>query len=185
MFFIKGPGKPGQAWHQDELYIPTRDRSLCAAWIAIDDAMIDNGCLWVIPGSHKSGIIYPNKSHNDPRFDSAGQSYDFEPYKEQDAVPVQLKSGSGVFFNGYLLHRSLPNTTKNNFRRALATHYMSAESLLPWDMDGRIPPTQDNRDILMVTGKDPYHWKPLVTNLSYPYIRADSSVGTVYFNEKK
>ena len=35
MLFIKAAGKPGQAWHQDEIFIPTRDRSLCGAWIAI------------------------------------------------------------------------------------------------------------------------------------------------------
>ncbi|HEV8556570.1 MAG TPA: phytanoyl-CoA dioxygenase family protein [Actinophytocola sp.] len=38
MLFIKSAGKPGQAWHQDEAHIPTRDRSLTAVWIALDDA---------------------------------------------------------------------------------------------------------------------------------------------------
>ncbi len=46
MLFIKASGKPGQAWHQDEYYIPTRDRSLTGAWIAMDDATVENGCLW-------------------------------------------------------------------------------------------------------------------------------------------
>jgi hypothetical protein len=49
MLFIKSEGKPGQAWHQDETHIPTRDRSLAAVWIALDDATVENGCLWVIP----------------------------------------------------------------------------------------------------------------------------------------
>lgn len=174
-----------QAWHQDEYYIPTRDRSLTASWIAIDDATIENGCLWVIPGSHKTGIIYPNRPHNNPQFDAAGESYDFEPFKEEDAVPVQLKSGSAVFFNGYLLHRSLPNNSKNSFRRALANHYMSAESFLPWNWDGRLAPTEDNRDVLMVAGVDPYaKWKPVVNNLTYPYIRADSVNNATKFNER-
>src|SRR4030066_167370 len=44
MLFIKGPGKPGQEWHQDEFFIPTRDRSLCGVWIALDDATTLNGC---------------------------------------------------------------------------------------------------------------------------------------------
>ncbi|HET6292554.1 MAG TPA: phytanoyl-CoA dioxygenase family protein, partial [Kribbella sp.] len=48
MLFIKSEGKPGQAWHQDEMFIPTRDRSLTAAWIALDDATTENGCLWVL-----------------------------------------------------------------------------------------------------------------------------------------
>lgn len=45
MLFVKPPGFPGQAWHQDENFIPTRDRSLCGGWIALDDATIENGCL--------------------------------------------------------------------------------------------------------------------------------------------
>ena len=59
MLFIKSEGKPGQAWHQDEAHIPTRDRSLTAAWIALDEATVENGCLWVIPGSHRRGVLYP------------------------------------------------------------------------------------------------------------------------------
>ena len=61
MLFVKKSGKPGQAWHQDEHFIPTRDRSLTGVWIALDDATIENGCLWVIPGSHHAGAIYPVK----------------------------------------------------------------------------------------------------------------------------
>ena len=71
MLFIKAEGKPGQAWHQDEYFIPTRDRSLTAVWIALDDATIENGCLWVLPGSHRRGILYPDSEQDDPRFDCA------------------------------------------------------------------------------------------------------------------
>ena len=69
MLCIKASGKPGQALHQDEFYIPTRDRSLTGGWIAMDDATMENGCLWVIPGSHKHGIIWPQHEHDDRRFD--------------------------------------------------------------------------------------------------------------------
>src|SRR5690606_31132840 len=41
MLFIKASGKPGQAWHQDEDFIPTRDRSLTGGWIALDDATVE------------------------------------------------------------------------------------------------------------------------------------------------
>ena len=53
ILYIKSEGKPGQAWHRDECFIPTRDRSLTAVWIALDDATVENGCLWVLPGSHR------------------------------------------------------------------------------------------------------------------------------------
>ncbi len=161
MLFIKASGKPGQAWHQDEFYIPTRDRSLAGAWIAMDDATVENGCLWVIPGSHKPGILWPQHQHEDRRFDCGGEAAQF-PYKDEDAVPVEVKKGSVVFFNGYLLHRSLPNYAQGGFRRALVNHYMSAESLLPWFGKDSMPSwtaAADYRDIVMIAGKDPYAWK--------------------------
>ena len=160
MLFIKASGKPGQAWHQDEYFIPTRDRTLVGGWIALDDATTENGGLWVIPGSHKHGIIWPQWDHEDERFDCAGEAYNF-PYKDEDAIPVEVKAGTIVFFNGYLLHRSLPNRATSGYRRVLVNHYMSAQSLLPWH-----PPTNgehmaitDYRDIVMIAGEDPYAWK--------------------------
>ena len=130
MLFIKHAGKPGQAWHQDEAFIPTRDRSLTAAWIALDDATVDNGCLWAIPGSHKSGVLWPLRRHADPEYDSIPEAFDF-PYAESDAKPIEVAAGAVVFFNGYLLHKSLRNRRTSGFRRALVNHYMSAELLLP------------------------------------------------------
>ena len=177
MLFIKAAGKPGQAWHQDEFFIPTRDRSLCGAWIAMDDATVENGCLWVIPGSHRLGILWPQEEHNDRRFDCAGESVDF-PYTDDDAVPVELETGSFVIFNGYLLHRSLPNVARTGYRRALANHYMSAESLLPWTTPpkGQHAATHDVRDIVLVAGRDPYAWKG-TENLFVPHVRPSGEGG--------
>jgi phytanoyl-CoA hydroxylase len=161
MLFIKGSGKPGQAWHQDEIYIPTRDRSLTGGWIALDDATVENGCLWVIPGSQRSGTLYFQEWHADPRFDCSEEAKRF-PYTNDEAVPVEVKAGSIVFFNGYLLHRSLPNYSEGGFRRALVNHYMSAESLLPWGDSGKVgtPVAQfDSRDIEIIAGIDPYAWR--------------------------
>lgn len=178
MLFVKAAGKPGQAWHQDEIYIPTRDRSLTGVWIALDDATVENGCLWVIPGSHRSGILYYQEWHGDPRFDCAWEARRF-PYTNDDAVPVEVKAGSMVVFNGYLLHRSLPNTAKSGYRRALVNHMMSAESLLPWIWEeghaGGVAGL-DHRDILMVCGDDPYAWKG-VTEIHSPHIRPDGKGG--------
>jgi len=171
LLFIKAAGKPGQAWHQDEGYIPTRDRSLTAAWIALDAATLENGCLWVIPGSHKPGVIWPQRKHDDGRFDCTHEAYGF-PYTERDEVPVVIPAGAMVVFNGYLLHRSLPNRAPHGYRRSLVNHYMSAESLLPWHppKPGEFMGTLDFRDIVMVAGQDPYAWKGTV-DASRPHIR--------------
>ena len=160
MLFIKSAGKPGQAWHQDEAFIPTRDRSLTAAWMALDDATPENGCLWAIPGSHKHGVLWPFRDHDDERYDCAAEAFDF-PYTDEDGVMIPAKAGSVVFFNGYLLHRSLPNYAESGFRRSLVNHYMSAESLLPWQYptNGQSMGTADFRDIVLIAGEDPYAYK--------------------------
>lgn len=159
MLFVKPPGFQGQAWHQDEIYIPTRDRSLIGAWTAIDDATIENGCLWIVPGSHKMGYLYPQKDHNNPdEFDFAQESYGFE---EKDEIPVEVPAGSVVFFNGYLLHRSRKNRS-NIYRRVLVNHYMNAYSHLPWSLKpGEHVAMADRRVVVSVAGKDPYAWKGL------------------------
>lgn len=177
MLFVKSEGKPGQAWHQDEQFIPTRDRSLTAAWIALDDATVENGCLWVLPGSHRAGVLYPQRVIEDDRFDCTAEAYAF-PFRDEDAVPVEIPAGSVVLFNGYLLHRSLPNTGRHGLRRALALHYMSAESLLPWTP----PPAgydvgmHDYRDVELVAGTDPYAWRGLA-DIASPEVRPDREGG--------
>lgn len=183
MLFIKAAGKPGQAWHQDEDYIPTRDRSLAGAWIAMDDATVENGCLWIIPGSHKPGILWEQEWHGDKRFDCSWESVNF-PYGDEDAVPVEVKAGTVVFFNGYTLHRSLPNVAKSGYRRALVNHYMSAESHLPWfSADHGHIAKLDHRDIVMIAGGDPYAYKGTV-NTHRPHVRAAGD-GGCYAGDKE
>lgn len=177
MLFIKAEGKPGQAWHQDEFYIPSRDRSITAAWIAVDDANVDNGCLWVIPGSHAPGVIYPDREHDDERFDCSVELYDF-PYTDADAVPVEVPAGAALIFNGYLLHRSLPNNGVRGFRRSYVNHYMSAQSLLPWQLprEGEHMAKADLRDIIMVAGTDPYAYKG-IEDVHKAWVRPDREGG--------
>ena len=164
MIFTKPPGAPGQAWHQDEVPIPTRDKSLCGCWIALDDAEESNGCLWVLSGSNKKGILYERVKHEDPEYDHIHMAKGFNE-NEYESIPVVMKAGSVLFFNGYLLHKSTKNRSKNLFRRALVFHYMSAES---WCGKGGVA---DNRDVILACGKDPYEYKGY-TNESVPAIRS-------------
>jgi phytanoyl-CoA hydroxylase len=177
MLFIKAEGKPGQAWHQDETHIPTRDGSLTAVWLALDDATVENGCLWVLPGSHRRRYLYPDRDQHDARFDCTKEAHGFT---DEQAVPVELPAGSALVFDGHLLHRSLPNTGRQGMRRAYVTHYMNAGSLLPW-----FPPgpggsmgTADHRDIVLVTGEDPYAFKG-TTDVMRPHVRPAGDGGCV------
>jgi len=177
MLFIKSAGRPGQAWHQDETHIFIWDRSLTAIWIALDDATVENGCLWVIPGSHRAGVLYPVRDQDDDRFDCTQEAYGFA-YREEQAIPVEAPAGSAVVFDGYLLHRSLPNSNRHGTRRALVNHYMSAESLLPWFPPG--PDTamgrHDHRDIVLIAGEDPYAFRG-TEDIVRPHVRADGNGG--------
>ena len=160
MLFIKPPGYPGQSWHQDENYIPTRDRSLVGAWIAIDDATVDNGCMWVLSGSQQPGYLYPTEKHGNPdEFDSHDDMA--VGFDDSGQIPVEVKAGGVVFFNGYLLHQSYANKTESSYRRVLVSHYLSSESLLPWTQtgSGESVARADHRRVIQVAGVDPYAWK--------------------------
>lgn len=173
MLFVKGPNKAGQSWHQDECFIPTRDKSLIGAWIAIDDATVENGCLWIIPGSHKAGYLMSRIANTSNEYADT-DTIDTAAFSENEKIPVEVKSGSVVFFNGYLLHSSNRNKTINDFRTALVNHYMSAESMLPWNTINEEKYSNDCRDIVMVAGNDPYAYKG-IENINKPYLRPEKN----------
>ncbi|HVU23026.1 MAG TPA: phytanoyl-CoA dioxygenase family protein [Opitutus sp.] len=139
-------------------------------------------CLWIIPGSHRPGILGGQHWHGDRRFDRSEEARAF-PYTDADAVPVEVEASALVFFNGYTLHRSLPNRAPaGTFRRALVNHYMSCESFLPW----RLPPASTNapmakvdwRDVVVVAGRDPYAHHGY-TDAASAHLREDGRSGCV------
>jgi ectoine hydroxylase-related dioxygenase (phytanoyl-CoA dioxygenase family) len=176
MLFVKNAGKPGQAWHQDETFIPTHDASLTGVWIALDDATVDNGCLWVQPSSHAPRQLWPSRPCSDPRFDGAPESFGWHSaqWPADGGVAAEVSAGSVVFFNGYTLHRSLHNQRPQGYRRALVNHVMSARSELPWSFGASAHAPHDYRDIVMVCGHDPFAARGL-EDLARPYLRPEST----------
>lgn len=174
MLFVKNAGKPGQAWHQDETFIPTTDRSLIGVWIALDDATIDNGCLWIQPGSHARGQLWPMQPCDDPRFDGAPEAVGWEAEfgGREGGIAAEVPAGSVVFFNGFTLHRSLDNRRTSGYRRALVNHYMSAQGRLPWQFGASRFAPDDYRDIVLVAGSDPDAERGL-EDLARPYLRPE------------
>ena len=146
MFVSKKPGGEGSPWHQDEHPIPTRDRSLTAVWIPLSDATLDNGCLWVIPDSHKPGIIYERYEHNLPDVDGMPIARGFD---DSGAIPLEMKAGSVLFFSGYMLHSSKENVSQT-YRPALTMHYCSTNTWLTWKGE------RNYRGVIQIEGEDPY-----------------------------
>ena len=167
--FFKAPGMPGNALHQDERFIPTRDRSLVTAWIALEDARIANGCLRVIPGSHRPSVLWPMRRHENPELDRAEELHGF-PWSRDAVVPVEVPAGAAVFFDGYLIHGSHPNRSAGQMRRALLYVYASAATPVLFDPASYQPTTEDYPDIVMVAGLDPYGWVPRRRH-GEPYLR--------------
>lgn len=146
MLFLKGPGKPGQGWHQDSYYIPTHPDSLCGAWIAIDACDEQNGAMWFASGSQHEPVYPPEQGYGygDHQLGGVqGVSGVSNPNDEEndltriaDRYPqllVAAKPGDVVFFGGHVLHRSKKNWSTDRFRRSFVGHYCNARSFTQWN----------------------------------------------------
>src|SRR6266542_1013159 len=116
---IKRPWANPTSFHLDTPYWSFSDRRAISIWIALDDATLENGCLFFIPGSHKV-----------TNFDkiSIGRNMDgiFDVYpqlKNSRPVGAPMKAGSCSFHNGLTIHGANANMT-SGFRRAMTCAYM-------------------------------------------------------------
>ena len=123
--FVKPPGGIEKTYHQDSPYFKIEPMALVTAWAALDDVTLENGCMYVVPGSQHNGPL----EHSEPwmvggRQDMKIPDSAFDRTQEQ---PITMKAGDCSFHHSLILHRSGPNATPH-FRRGYATHFMSARS---------------------------------------------------------
>lgn len=123
MYYFKPPGAKGQGMHQDNFYLLAQPAACIAAWTAIDDAEIDNGCLYVVPGSHRGDLVCPEAGHNE-RWLDYGDSHITRFPRETKPIPVPVRRGQTMFFGGHLIHGSGPNRTADRSRRTFIGHYV-------------------------------------------------------------
>lgn len=127
MYYFKPPGAKGQGMHQDNFYLVAQPATCIAAWTAIDDADLENGCLYVVPGSHRSDILCPSEKSKE-RWLDYGDSHIGHFPRETKPVPVLVPRGATMFFNGNLIHGSGPNRTADRCRRTFIGHYIDEAS---------------------------------------------------------
>ncbi len=111
-FFCKYPDKEATkfvAWHQDVTYWGLEPPTAHTAWIAIDDADEENGCMLVLPGSHKRGIVQHGTSARSGNLLSINQEIPAAEIDERQAVCLPLKAGQASVHDGQLFHASRPN----------------------------------------------------------------------------
>lgn len=120
MLYFKPPGARGQALHQDNFYLRAQPGTCMAAWMALDRCDEANGCMQIVPGSHRWPLLCTEKADTSISFTDV--TVPIPPGQEVSAVP--MNAGDVLFFNGSLVHGSFPNTTPDRFRRALIGHYI-------------------------------------------------------------
>lgn len=124
MIYFKAPGARGQALHQDQYYLKVQPGTCMAAWLALDDCDEENGCLQVVDGSQNWDVLCTIPADTAQSFTDV--TVPLPPGVKP--TPVIMKGGDVLFFNGSLVHGSLPNRTTNRFRRSLIGHYIVGEA---------------------------------------------------------
>jgi ectoine hydroxylase-related dioxygenase (phytanoyl-CoA dioxygenase family) len=116
---IKPPYGNPTAWHLDNPFWSFSSRDAISIWIALDDATIQNGCLWYLPGTHRSARF--ELVEVGPSF---GALFDEYPeWLELEAVATACRAGGAVFHNGLTAHAAGANVTSRP-RRAMTCAYM-------------------------------------------------------------
>jgi phytanoyl-CoA hydroxylase len=130
MYIYKQPGIGGEVrWHQDASYLISDPPTVTGVWIALEDATLANGCLWVSPGAHRSPLreIYEVDWN---RRQGKLSTLDETPWpSEQESVPVEIEAGGMVVFHDHMPHCSSPNRSPAS-RQALTLHF--TESSAGW-----------------------------------------------------
>lgn len=122
--FMNKPARQGTLlpWHQDRWSYLDRD-PMITVWTALDPATKANGCVQVIPGSHKWGLLNPSHVSgflNEAQANAASS--------QANLLYLELEPGEAVLLHNWLLHRSDTNTTDIP-RRAFSVCYMDARTI--------------------------------------------------------
>jgi phytanoyl-CoA hydroxylase len=129
MYIFKQPGIGGEVTcHQDATFLYTEPRTVTGLWFALEDATLENGCLWAIPGGHHAGLKkrFVRATEGGTRFltlDDAG-------WDETRLVPLEVEKGSLIVLHGLLPHMSRGNLSTRS-RHAYSVHVIDGECLYP------------------------------------------------------
>jgi len=114
--------------HQDAAFLYTEPCTCVGFWFALEDATIENGCLWAKPGGHHTSL----RSWFRRKKDGGTEIHllDKAPLSMEGMVPLEVKKGTCIVLHGLLPHYSLPNTSKKS-RQAYAIHLIDQTAYYP------------------------------------------------------
>ncbi|HMG76899.1 MAG TPA: phytanoyl-CoA dioxygenase family protein [Pyrinomonadaceae bacterium] len=129
MYIFKQPRIGGEVTcHHDATFLYTEPLRLVGLWFALEDATIDNGCLWAIPGGHKLGLKsrFVRAEGGGTRF----EVIDGTPWPEDQVQPLEVKKGTVIVLHGLVPHLSRENRSAKS-RHAYTVHVIDANSEYP------------------------------------------------------
>ncbi len=144
-------------WHQDGHYWPIRPLANCTVWVALEDSTVVNGCLRVIPGSHRAKQLHEHL-HEDRNDLTLNQRMAAGSFEEAAAVDIELRAGQMSLHDVYMIHGAKANTSRHR-RTGVALRYMPATSvfernLRPVDGKSGVPVDFAQRPLWLLSGVD-------------------------------
>ena len=126
--------------HQDSTFLCTTPMNLIGVWIALEDANLDNACMWFIPGSHKAGVgqrmvrtlnggVLGTRIYGDSLKTNPG-----------DFVATPVRKGSLVLIHGDVIHKSEANLSDRS--RNIYTFHLYDAGTSEWSKDNWLQPTE-------------------------------------------
>jgi len=130
-FFCKLPGDGKRvAWHQDASFWPLTPSKCVTAWLAIDDAEVENGCMRVVPRSHLHGQIAFRRSEDDGSA-VLNQTVDGVDLYGDEPFDVELEAGQFSLHSDLILHGSNPNVSAEKRRCGVTLRFVPTDVAAP------------------------------------------------------
>ncbi|MEM7255551.1 MAG: phytanoyl-CoA dioxygenase family protein [Pseudomonadota bacterium] len=155
VFCKPGGGGMEVPMHQDGQYWPIRPLATCTVWIALDDVDKGNGCMSVVPGSHRPPVAYAHKTETAADL-VLNQSIEDPRVPVREPHFLELEAGQMSLHDVYLVHGSAPNRSGRR-RAGLAIRYMPTTSRFRRDIDipfAGYPVDWAGKPIWLVRGRD-------------------------------
>jgi phytanoyl-CoA hydroxylase len=131
MYIFKQPHIGGEVTsHTDHTFLWTEPRSVTGFWFAIEDATLENGCMWALPGGQ--AIPVKQRFRRDGDGGTTMEVLDDSPYPEDGLVPLEAAAGTLIVLDGALPHRSGPNRSDRS-RHAYTLHVIERAAEYPDD----------------------------------------------------
>jgi ectoine hydroxylase-related dioxygenase (phytanoyl-CoA dioxygenase family) len=169
---IKEPWGNPTGWHLDNPYWSYHNPNALTIWVALDDATIENGCMYFVPGAHKTAITEDSsweylatQVEIDQNVGGLFQAY--PQWADKEAVAVSIKAGSCSVHSGLMPHGAGANMTPGR-RRAMTCGYMPDGSTFN-GLQNVLPDSYFNSlEVGDVLDNDDQN--PLIYHVSKPYV---------------